>query len=411
MNRPRPLLIHSLNLASFRFVSCFFVFLVPRFTAWSSARDPSQVFILLETIYHEFDAIAKRRRVFKVEVIGDCYVAVCGLPDPRPDHAVTMCKFATDCINEMNRLCQELEVELGPDTTELGFRVGLNSGPVVAGVLRGEKSRFQLFGDTMNTAARVSWDLTGLIMEDRVESYHCLFLSFFLYYQMESTGIPNRVQISESTAEYLQNVNKSHWFEPREDKVEAKGKGTLTTYLLKIQKDKRKGESSSGYVSESDTHSVASSMNSGANYDDHRGTDKRNRIADWTVEVLADLLQEIEVRRRAAQVKSEPTYRLLQMEQSSTYSAEKTVLDDVKEIIELPEYNVSVAQRESKINPESIQLGEDVLRELRTFVRTVASMYHDNRKYKTSGLDDLLCRTGVFSSLCRPMMVLSCRVA
>jgi hypothetical protein len=50
------------------------------FTAWSSAREPSQVFILLETIYHSFDKIAKHRRVFKVETIGDCYVAVCGLP-------------------------------------------------------------------------------------------------------------------------------------------------------------------------------------------------------------------------------------------------------------------------------------------------------------------------------------------
>jgi hypothetical protein len=50
------------------------------FTAWSSAREPSQVFILLETIYHSFDKVAKHRRVFKVETIGDCYVAVCGLP-------------------------------------------------------------------------------------------------------------------------------------------------------------------------------------------------------------------------------------------------------------------------------------------------------------------------------------------
>jgi class 3 adenylate cyclase len=107
---------------------------------------------LLETIYREFDHIAKRRRVFKVEVVGDCYVAVCGLPDPRPNHAVIMAKFSRDCLEAMKTKTRELEVELGPDTTELGLRVGLNSGPVVAGVLRGEKSRFQLFGDTMNTA-------------------------------------------------------------------------------------------------------------------------------------------------------------------------------------------------------------------------------------------------------------------
>ncbi len=76
-----------------------------------------------------FDMIAKRRRVFKVEVVGDCYVAVCGLPYPRVDHAVVMCKFALECVKEMNRLTQELEVELGPDTTELCLRAGLHSGP------------------------------------------------------------------------------------------------------------------------------------------------------------------------------------------------------------------------------------------------------------------------------------------
>ncbi len=52
------------------------------FTAWSSIREPSQVFILLETIYHSFDEIARKKKVFKVETIGDCYVAVTGLPDP-----------------------------------------------------------------------------------------------------------------------------------------------------------------------------------------------------------------------------------------------------------------------------------------------------------------------------------------
>jgi class 3 adenylate cyclase len=120
------------------------------FTAWSSTREPSAVFTLLEAIYSEFDSIAKRRRVFKVEVVGDCYVAVAGLPDPRPDHAVVMAKFANDCLHRMFTTVRKLEVELGPDTAELGLRVGLHSGPVVAGVLRGDKSRFQLFGDTVS---------------------------------------------------------------------------------------------------------------------------------------------------------------------------------------------------------------------------------------------------------------------
>ena len=105
----------------------------------------------------------------------DCYVAVTGLPEPRKDHAVVMARFARDCMTRMNELSHQLEVTLGPDTADLAMRFGvsclprragvvlqkkifsfrfvpfstpqLHSGPVTAGVLRGDKSRFQLFGD------------------------------------------------------------------------------------------------------------------------------------------------------------------------------------------------------------------------------------------------------------------------
>ena len=84
----------------------------------------------------------------------------------------------------------------------------MKTGPVTAGVLRGEKSRFQLFGDTVNTAAR-----------------------------MESTGMAGRIQVSHSTAHYLVAQNKEHWLQRREDSVAAKGKGVLETYWL-VPKDK-----------------------------------------------------------------------------------------------------------------------------------------------------------------------------
>jgi class 3 adenylate cyclase len=118
------------------------------FTAWSSSREPYQVFLLLETIYGAFDAIAKRRQVFKVETVGDCYVAAAGVPHCRKDHAIVMARFACDCRSKVQQLIPELQATLGPGTEELMFRIGLHSGPITGGVIRGQNARFQLFGDT-----------------------------------------------------------------------------------------------------------------------------------------------------------------------------------------------------------------------------------------------------------------------
>lgn len=114
--------------------------------------------------------------------MGDCYVAVTGLPDPQKDHAVAMARFAVNCLHEMQNLTKSLELSLGPDTADLSLRIGLHSGPVTAGVLRGDRSRFQLFGDTMNVAAR-----------------------------MESNGCPDRIHLSQETANLLIQAGKQRW--------------------------------------------------------------------------------------------------------------------------------------------------------------------------------------------------------
>jgi class 3 adenylate cyclase len=173
------------------------------FTSWSSAREPEHVFELLETLYGAFDALALARDVFKVETIGDCYLAITGVPKPQPDHAIRMVKFARDCMHKVNELVDYLAESLGDDTRTLSFRVGLHSGSVTAGVLRGDKSRFQLFGDTVNTASR-----------------------------MESLGIKGRIQVSQSTADEIVQAGKQAWIIPRQDKIKAKGKGELQTYFM-----------------------------------------------------------------------------------------------------------------------------------------------------------------------------------
>ena len=77
---------------------------------------------MLETVYHEFDEIAASLRVFKVETIGDSYMAVTGLPEPDDDHAINMARFAYQCILRMTKVTQELEAVLGPGTSSLGIR-------------------------------------------------------------------------------------------------------------------------------------------------------------------------------------------------------------------------------------------------------------------------------------------------
>lgn len=100
------------------------------FTAWASAREPQQVFILLESLYGAFDQIAAENGIFKVETVGDCYVAAAGLPIVEAtldlDHASAACLFANDCVRKMKEMTRRLEVTLGPDTTDLELRVGIH---------------------------------------------------------------------------------------------------------------------------------------------------------------------------------------------------------------------------------------------------------------------------------------------
>jgi class 3 adenylate cyclase len=81
-------------------------------------------------------------------------VAVCGLPEPSQYDALQMAKFASTCVEGMSFITKRLELSLGPGTADLALRLGLHSGPTIAGVLRGEKARFQLFGDTVSKSTR-----------------------------------------------------------------------------------------------------------------------------------------------------------------------------------------------------------------------------------------------------------------
>lgn len=136
----------------------------------------------------------------------DEYPAVTGLPKAQEKHAVIMVLFATECMAGLGTILNQLAVSgLGDDTKQLAMRVGLHSGPTTAGVLRGDKGRFQLFGDTVNTASR-----------------------------MESNGIASRIHVSQSTANELIAKGKGHWLTARDETIVAKGKGEMQTYFVTV---------------------------------------------------------------------------------------------------------------------------------------------------------------------------------
>lgn len=166
------------------------------FTERSATMPPEQLLKLLNAAFTRFDRLVEARGLEKIKTIGDAYMVVGGLPEARDDHAQAVAGLALEMIDA----CEEVGREIGDP---LSVRVGINSGPVVAGVIGESKLAYDLWGDVVNTASR-----------------------------MESHGEPGRVQITAATKELLEGA---YSFEPREG-VEIKGKGAMTTYFLKTAK-------------------------------------------------------------------------------------------------------------------------------------------------------------------------------
>lgn len=115
-----------------------------------------QIFNLLEALFGAFNNIASRRGVFKVETIGELYVAVANVPEANPRHAILMTKFASDCLNKSVEVFHNLDpAQVGEGAHDLKLQIGLHTGPVCGGVLRGQRSRFQLFGDSVSIASKM----------------------------------------------------------------------------------------------------------------------------------------------------------------------------------------------------------------------------------------------------------------
>ncbi len=166
------------------------------FTKMSSQTSATDLVKLLNDLFSRFDKRAEALGVEKIKTIGDAYMAVAGLPIPRPDHAQLCAELALGMFEDLKAFNQD-------NGKELNMRIGLNSGPVVAGVIGFTKFSYDLWGNTVNTASR-----------------------------MESTSQPGRVQVSPATYEAIKN----DYLLEDGGLMECKGLGEILTHLLIAKK-------------------------------------------------------------------------------------------------------------------------------------------------------------------------------
>jgi class 3 adenylate cyclase len=167
------------------------------FTKISSDVKAERIVEALNIIFTKFDEIAAKYKLEKIKTIGDSYMAVTGVPLPDSEHAKNMAKFALEVKTEMHNYRTE-------DNTLIQFRLGIDCGEVIAGVIGSNKFIYDLWGDTVNTASR-----------------------------MESNGSPDEIHVTESFRDTLAD---SFLFEERGE-IAIKGKGTMKTYYLTGEKN------------------------------------------------------------------------------------------------------------------------------------------------------------------------------
>jgi guanylate cyclase len=177
------------------------------FTPLSERLPPAEMVDILDRLFTHFDALVERHGLEKIKTVGDCYMAAAGVPDPHPDHARRVARLALDMREAVGNMTVD-----GREGLEL--RIGINSGPVVAGVIGRKRFLYDLWSDAVNTASR-----------------------------MESHGTPGQIQVTRETYELLKDEFVCR---PR-GTILVKGKGEMETWYLEgPRSDDRRAEADAG---------------------------------------------------------------------------------------------------------------------------------------------------------------------
>jgi adenylate cyclase len=161
------------------------------FTPLAQRLPAAEVVAILDQLFSGFDTLVERHGLEKIKTIGDCYMAAAGVPDPSPDHARRAALLALD-------MREAVVTSAGSDGFGLELRIGINSGPVIAGVIGSKRFLYDLWGDAVNTASR-----------------------------MESHGTPGEIQITGATYELL----KDEFLCRRRGTIAIKGRGQMETWV------------------------------------------------------------------------------------------------------------------------------------------------------------------------------------
>ena len=166
------------------------------FTDLARRKSPAEIVSILNEIFSRFDDLVDKFSLEKIKTIGDAYMVAGGIPNRRADHATATCRFACEMVTA-------LKDYNGQSGENLEIRIGINSGPVVAGVIGKKKFIYDLWGDSVNTAAR-----------------------------MESHGLAGEIQITQGTCDLVEEV-----FDVEDrGEIAVKGKGMMRVYLLQGEK-------------------------------------------------------------------------------------------------------------------------------------------------------------------------------